>query len=68
MMYGFSGLGEMSDEEYEYDYGSDASYDYGSDNGGENMEDESANELIEIENCFYGSFLFVLNGNIKCQS
>ena len=56
----------MSDEEYEYDYGSDASYDYGSDNGGEDMENESANELIEIENCFYGSFLlFVLIGIFK---
>jgi hypothetical protein len=42
----------MSDEEYDYDYGSDAEYDYGSDadnNGGNDGEDE----LIEIENCFY---------------
>ena len=39
----------MSDEEYEYDYGSDAEYDYGSDNGEAEVEDE----LIEIENSFY---------------
>jgi hypothetical protein len=43
----------MSDEEYEYDYGSDAEYDYGSDAGNEN--DGVADELIEIENAFYGN-------------
>lgn len=40
------------DEEYEYDYGSDADYDYGSDQGGEE-EGEGNDDLIEIENCFY---------------
>ena len=42
----------MSDEEYDYDYGSDGGdggYDYGSDAGGGEAEDE----LIEIENSFY---------------
>ena len=42
----------MSDEEYEYDYGSDAEYDYGSDQ--EMNEDNGNSELIEIENAFYG--------------
>lgn len=49
----------MSDEEYEYDYGSDAgdNYDYGSDNdGGDGGEDGIADELIEIENAFYGKY------------
>ena len=41
----------MSDEEYEYDYGSDAEYDYGS--GGEEGNNEGEDELIEIENSFY---------------
>ena len=40
----------MSDEEYEYDYGSDAEYDYGSDQG---SGDGMADEAIEIENSFY---------------
>ena len=40
----------MSDEEYEYDYGSDADYDYGSDQ--ENQE-EVADDLVEIENSFF---------------
>ncbi len=46
----------MSDEEYEYDYGSDGEYDYGSDQG-ENAEAEGGgNDVhIEIENSFYGS-------------
>ena len=39
----------MSDEEYEYDYGSDADYDYGSDGDEEGGDDE----LIEIENSYY---------------
>ena len=45
----------MSDDEYEYDYGSDADDDnYGSD-GGEGGESNGAtDELIEIENAFYG--------------
>lgn len=44
------------DEEYEYDYGSDAEYDYGSDGGVEDQEDGSADDgLIEIENSFYGN-------------
>jgi hypothetical protein len=44
----------MSDEEYEYDYGSDdGDYDYGSDGGGDGG-DTVADELIEIENAFYG--------------
>jgi COP9 signalosome complex subunit 2 len=41
----------MSDEEYEYDYGSDAGYDYGSDTAME--EDNVQDEAIEIENAFY---------------
>lgn len=46
----------MSDneEEYEYDYGSDQEYDYGSDDG-ENEGDNGNDELIEIENSFYGT-------------
>lgn len=40
----------MSDEEYEYDYGSDAEYDYGSDQG---SGDGMADDAIEIENSFY---------------
>ena len=43
---------QQSDEEYEYDYGSDAEYDYGSDQ--EMNEDNGNSELIEIENAFYG--------------
>jgi hypothetical protein len=43
----------MSDEEYEYDYGSDGDYDYGSDQGDKN-EEEGSDVLIEIENSFYG--------------
>lgn len=43
----------MSDEEYDYDYGSDAEeYNYGSDAGSE-CEEGSDDELIEIENSFY---------------
>jgi hypothetical protein len=43
----------MSDEEYDYDYGSDAeAYNYGSD-GGSGAEEGSDDELIEIENSFY---------------
>lgn len=50
----------MSDEEYEYDYGSDGEYDYGSDQG-ENNEVEGGNDVhIEIENSFYGSSLIPL--------
>lgn len=45
----------MSDEEYEYEYGSDAEYDYGSDQGDE--EGEGGNDItIEIENSFYGKY------------
>jgi COP9 signalosome complex subunit 2 len=40
----------MSDEEYEYDYGSDAEYDYGSD---QDNGDEVADDLVEIENSFF---------------
>lgn len=43
----------MSDDEYEYDYGSDADYDYGSDQG-DDQQDEGNDELIEIENSYYG--------------
>ena len=44
----------MSDdeEEYEYDYGSDQEYNYGSDDG--NNSNGANDELIEIENAFYG--------------
>jgi hypothetical protein len=46
----------MSDEEYEYDYGSDdGDYDYGSDGEGD-AGGAVADELIEIENAFYGEF------------
>lgn len=44
----------MSDEEYEYDYGSDGEYDYGSDQGEDNNEEGGNDVLIEIENSFYG--------------
>lgn len=46
----------MSDEEYEYDYGSDAEYDYGSDQ--DMNEDNGNSELIEVENSFYGNGYF----------
>lgn len=42
------------DEEFEYDYGSDGGYDYGSDQGDEQQE-EGDDQLIEIENSFYGT-------------
>ena len=44
----------MSDEEYEYDYGSDNDYNYGSDNDADAAGDDVVDELIEIENSFYG--------------
>ncbi len=47
----------MSDEEYEYDYGSDGSYDYGSDSGGNEEGDHVEDVLIEIENSFYGKMV-----------
>ncbi len=41
------------DEEYEYEYGSDADYDYGSDQ--DCAEGDGGNDItIEIENSFYG--------------
>lgn len=46
----------MSDEEYEYEYGSeDEGYDYGSDQGDMEGDDEDGggNVFIEIENSFY---------------
>lgn len=43
----------MSDDEYEYDYGSDGDYDYGSDQG-DDQHDDGNDELIEIENSYYG--------------
>ncbi len=44
------------DEEYEYDYGSDGGY--GSDQNENNEEENNENDdLIEIENSFYGMFL-----------
>ena len=47
------------DEEYEYDYGSEGEYDYGSDGGNENEENGGGNDdLIDIENSFYGEFVF----------
>lgn len=42
----------MSDDEYEYDYGSDGDYDYGSDQGNDD-QDNGNDELIEIENSYY---------------
>ena len=48
----------MSDDEYEYDYGSDAEEEnYGSDGGDGNESNGVADELIEIENAFYGNFV-----------
>ena len=45
----------MSDDEYEYDYGSDADDDnYGSDGGEGGESNGVTDELIEIENAFYG--------------
>jgi hypothetical protein len=47
----------MSDEEYEYEYGSDAEYNYGSDGGdGADPENEIA---IEIENSFYEAVIAI---------
>ena len=43
----------MSDEEYEYDYGSDEEYQYGSDQG-ENENGIVQDEFITIENNYYG--------------
>jgi hypothetical protein len=49
------------DEEYEYDYGSDG-YDYDSDGGGDaEGGDEAEDELVEIENAFYGINIISLN-------
>lgn len=55
------------DEEYEYDYGSDGDYDYGSDGGNEDEDKDNGNdELIEIENSFYGMVIPPqVNGNIE---
>lgn len=47
----------MSDEEYEYDYGSEQEYDYGSDQGEDNNQDGGNDVLIEIENSFYGTWV-----------
>lgn len=45
----------MSDDEYEYDYGSDAEEDnYGSECGEGGESNGITDELIEIENAFYG--------------
>jgi predicted NACHT family NTPase len=45
----------MSDDEYEYDYGSDAEEEnYGSDGGEDGVNNGATEELIEIENAFYG--------------
>lgn len=45
----------MSDDEYEYDYGSDEEeYQYGSD---ADEEDGVSDQKIEIENLFYGKIL-----------
>ena len=41
----------MSDEEYQYEYGSDAEYNYGSDGG--DAADPENEVAIEIENSFY---------------
>ena len=51
------------DEEYEYDYGSDGEYDYGSEGGGDNeANDEGNDDLIDIENSFYGkSTVYILD-------
>ncbi|CAM9544705.1 unnamed protein product, partial [Heterosigma akashiwo] len=38
----------MSDDEYEYEYGSEEEYQYGSDEDGDVQDDR-----IEIENAFY---------------
>lgn len=44
----------MSDDEYEYDYGSDAEEETYSDGGEGNESSGVTDELIEIENAFYG--------------
>ena len=55
----------MSDDEYEYDYGSDAEEEnYGSDGGDGNESNGVADELIEIENAFYGNFVGETVGTI----
>lgn len=56
----------MSDEEYEYDYGSDDGYAYGSDAGGSDAGDGVADELIEIENSFYGEYPMNLTCECSC--
>jgi hypothetical protein len=55
------------DEEYEYDYGSDADYDYGSDQGGDD-QNEGNDELIEIENSFYGKAVYIFLGDFITDS
>lgn len=45
------------EEEYEYDYGSDAEYDYGSD---AEAEPDDNDDLIQIENLFYGNKLLII--------
>ena len=50
----------MSDEEYEYDYGSDAEYNYGSD-GAMDEDNVAQDESIEIENSFYEGLSFNSN-------
>jgi hypothetical protein len=45
----------MSDDEYEYDYGSDADEDNYQSDGDQGSEGNAVkDELIEIENAFYG--------------
>jgi hypothetical protein len=48
------------EEEYEYDYGSDDSYNYGSDIGNDDNDMNVSDDLIEIENAFYGIKIFFL--------
>ena len=48
----------MSDDGYEYEYGSDAEYNYGSDQ--DQYDEEGDNAMIDIENSFYGKFSFQL--------
>ena len=47
------------DEQYDYDYGSDGGdYDYGSDAGDEDNKniDNGCDDLVQIENAFYGKY------------
>lgn len=57
----------MSDDEYEYDYGSDAEEEnYGSDGGEDGENNGATEELIEIENAFYGMRNTLISLQLVC--